>query len=442
MVSSKTRYVSQLTRNTLALILAGGKGSRLHELTQSQAKPALHFGGKFRVIDFPLSNCVNSGVKQIGVMTQYKAHSLIRHLARGWSHMNRDLGEFVELLPASQQHSECWYEGTANALYQNVEFIREHNPMYVLVLSGDHVYKMDYADMLAQHAESGADMTVSCIEVPIDEAAGAFGVMSVDQQNRIINFHEKPLNPCVLADRPGYTLASMGNYVFNTDFLIQQLLKDAKNPDSEHDFGKDIIPASINDNKVLAFRFRDIENHQQPYWRDVGTIDSFFKANMDLITVTPQLNIYDDSWPIWTHQKQSPPAKFIFNDPNRRGYAVDSTVSGGCIISGAYINKSLLFSDVHVHSYSHVEESVVLPKVDIGRNVKIRRAIIDSGCKIPSGMQIGIDRAMDVERGFRISQEGIVLVTPSMLQALENNHTLIIGNEKDISMALDDAKYS
>lgn len=420
MITSSTRYVSQLTRNTLALILAGGKGSRLFELTQSQAKPALHFGGKFRVIDFPLSNCVNSGIKQIGVMTQYKAHSLIRHLARGWGHMNRDLGEFVELLPASQQHSECWYEGTANALFQNIEFIREHSPKYVLVLSGDHVYKMDYADMLAQHAESGADMTVSCIEVPVEDAAGTFGVMCVDKQNRIINFHEKPSNPCVLDDRPGYTLASMGNYVFNTEFLIQQLLKDAQNLKSEHDFGKDIIPASIDHNKVLAFRFRDIENHQQPYWRDVGTLDSFYKANMDLISITPQLNIYDEHWPIWTHQKQSPPAKFIFNDPDRKGYAVDSTVSGGCIISGASINKSLLFSDVHVHSYSQVEESVVLPKVDIGRNVKIKRAIIDSACKIPNGMQIGINQADDIARGFRISQDGIVLVTQSMLQALES----------------------
>lgn len=420
MVSSSTRYVSQLTRETLALILAGGKGSRLYELTQSQAKPALHFGGKFRVIDFPLSNCVNSGIKQIGVMTQYKAHSLIRHLARGWGHMNRDLGEFVELLPASQQHSECWYEGTANALYQNIEFIREHNPRYVLVLSGDHVYKMDYADMIAQHEQSGADMTVSCIEVPVEEAAGAFGVMCVDQSNQIIDFHEKPLHPCVLKDRPGYTLASMGNYVFNTEFLIQQLLKDAQNPQSEHDFGKDIIPASIDHNKVVAFRFHDVEDHQQPYWRDVGTLDSFWKANMDLIAVTPKLNIYDDDWPIWTHQKQSPPAKFIFNDPQRRGYAVDSTVSGGCIISGAYINKSLLFSDVHVHSYSTVEESVILPNVDIGRNVKIKRAIIDSACKIPNGMEIGLNQAFDIARGFRISKEGIVLVTPSMLQALAN----------------------
>ncbi|MDP5029458.1 glucose-1-phosphate adenylyltransferase [Paraglaciecola sp.] len=424
MVSSNTRYVSQLTRNTLALILAGGKGSRLFELTQSQAKPALHFGGKFRVIDFPLSNCVNSGIKQIGVMTQYKAHSLIRHLACGWGHMNRDLGEFVELLPASQQQSEHWYEGTANALYQNIEFIREHNPKQVLVLSGDHVYKMDYADMLAQHVQTGADLTVSCIEVPIEAAAGAFGVMCVNKGNRILKFQEKPEHPCTLDERAGYTLASMGNYVFNTEFLIEQLLKDASNPDSEHDFGKDIIPASIDNNKVLAFRFHDIENHQQPYWRDVGTIDSFYAANMDLIAVTPQLNIYDDGWPIWTHQRQSPPAKFIFNQPTRRGFAVDSTVSGGCIISGAMIERSLLFSDVHVHSYSHIEESVIMPKVNIARHVKIKHAIIDSGCNIPSGMEIGIDRDADIQRGFRISQEGVVLVTQGMLDALEIDNSI------------------
>jgi glucose-1-phosphate adenylyltransferase len=332
MVISNSRYVSQFTRETLALILAGGKGTRLCELTQSQTKPALHFGGKFRVIDFPLSNCINSGIKQIGVMTQYKAQPLIRHLAAGWGHLNRNLGEFVEVLPGSQQGSDSWYDGTANATYQNIEFIREHAPKYVAVLAGDHVYKMDYTDMLARHVESGADMTVSCIEVPIEEAAGAFGVMCIDKHNRIINFHEKPENPCPLDDKPGFTLASMGNYIFNTEFLIEQLLADASNPYSEHDFGKDIIPASIQNNQVHAFRFQDYENNAQPYWRDVGTLDSFWQANMDLVAVTPQLNIYDDKWPIWTDQRQSAPAKFVFNDENRRGYAVDSTVASGCIV--------------------------------------------------------------------------------------------------------------
>lgn len=418
MIPSSSRYVSQLTRETLALILAGGKGSRLCELTQSQAKPALHFGGKFRVIDFPLSNCVNSGIRQIGVMTQYKAYSLIRHLARGWGHLNRDLGEFVELLPASQQYSSSWYEGTADALYQNIEFIREHAPKYVVVLAGDHIYKMDYGDMLVEHVQTGADMTVSCIEVPVQEAAGAFGVMCINKNNRITNFHEKPEQPCPLSDKPGFTLASMGNYVFNTEFLIEQLLADAHNPESEHDFGKDIIPAAIENNQIHAFRFRDCENNEQPYWRDVGTLDSFWQANMDLVAVTPQLNIYDEDWPIWTHQKQSPPAKFVFNDEHRRGFAVDSTVAGGCIVSGAEISNSLLFSDVHVGSYSRVHEAVILPKVDIGRNVKIKRAIIDSGCKIPDGMEVGINKEQDIGRGFRISKNGIVLITKDMLTKL------------------------
>jgi glucose-1-phosphate adenylyltransferase len=430
MVISNSRYVSQFTRETLALILAGGKGTRLCELTQSQTKPALHFGGKFRVIDFPLSNCINSGIKQIGVMTQYKAQPLIRHLAAGWGHLNRNLGEFVEVLPGSQQGSDSWYDGTANATYQNIEFIREHAPKYVAVLAGDHVYKMDYTDMLARHVESGADMTVSCIEVPIEEAAGAFGVMCIDKHNRIINFHEKPENPCPLDDQPGFTLASMGNYIFNTEFLIEQLLADASNPDSEHDFGKDIIPASIQNNQVHAFRFQDYENNAQPYWRDVGTLDSFWQANMDLVAVTPQLNIYDDKWPIWTDQRQSAPAKFVFNDENRRGYAVDSTVASGCIVSGAQINHSLLFSDVHVHSYSKVDDSVILPRVNIGRHVQIRRAIIDSDCNIPDGMSIGINKKHDIARGFRLSKGGVVLVSKEMLVKLallegtDNQHIL------------------
>jgi glucose-1-phosphate adenylyltransferase len=415
MLRSKSRYVSQLTHDTLALILAGGKGSRLCELTQSRAKPSLHFGGKFRVIDFPLSNCVNSGIRKIGVMTQYKAFSLLRHLSRGWGHLNRDLGEFVELLPASQQTSSNWYEGTADALYQNIEFILEHSSKYVVVLAGDHIYKMDYGDMLVQHAESGADMTVACIEMPILEAAERFGVVCINKQNRIINFHEKPKDPCPLTDHPQLTLASMGNYVFNTEFLILQLIADAKKPDSQHDFGRDIIPASIENNQVMAFSLHSDSNGKVPYWRDVGTLDSFWQANMDLVAVTPELNMYDQDWPIWTHQKQSPPAKFIFNDDDRQGYAVDSTISGGCIVSGAKISQSLLFYDVHVHSYSSIVQSVILPQVDIGRHVKIKRAIIDARCKIPDGMSIGINKDHDLARGFRVSQEGIVLVTKEML---------------------------
>jgi glucose-1-phosphate adenylyltransferase len=285
--------------------------------------------------------------------------------------------------------------------------------------------------MLVQHVESGADMTVSCIEVTTEEAMGTFGVMCVGENNRISHFHEKPEEPCPLDDKPGFTLASMGNYVFNTEFLIERLLADAHDPNSEHDFGKDIIPGSIENSQVHAFRFRDCENNEQPYWRDVGTLDTFWQANMDLIAVTPQLNIYDENWPIWTHQKQSPPAKFIFNDDDRRGYAVDSTIAGGCIVSGSKISRSLLFSDVHVHSYSQIDESVIMPRVIIGRNVKIKRAIIDSDCKIPDGMHIGIDKQQDVARGFRISKDGIVLVTKDMLIG-KKSQLLCLENEKQL----------
>lgn len=423
MVASNSRYVSQLTRDSLALILAGGKGSRLHELTGNQAKPALHFGGKFRVIDFPLSNCINSGIKKIGVVTQYKAYSLIRHLVQGWGHLNRDLGEFVELLPASQQRSTNWYQGTADSLYQNIDFIRENAPKYIVVLAGDHVYKMDYGDMLAHHAQSDADMTISCLELPIEEAANNFGVMQVDSNNQIIGFEEKPKHPKGLEDRPDLTLASMGNYVFNTDFLIEQLCRDAEASGSQHDFGIDMIPKLIANNKVSAYRFRDPNNASQPYWRDVGTIDTFWQANMDLIQVTPKLDIYDEEWPIWTHQKQSPPAKFIFNDGSRRGFAVDSMVSGGCIVSGAKVERTLLFSNVRVHSYSTITSSVIMPQVEVGSHVTIHKAIIEDGCKIPDGIAIGIDHKEDKARGFRVSSGGVVLVTKDMLSKFTNHST-------------------
>jgi glucose-1-phosphate adenylyltransferase len=422
MITSDSRYVSQLTRDSLALVLAGGKGSRLCELTASQAKPALHFGGKFRVIDFPLSNCINSGIRQIGVITQYKAYSLIRHLVQGWGHLNRELGEFVELLPASQQRSDNWYQGTADALYQNIEFIREQAPKYVVVLAGDHVYKMDYGDMLANHVESGADMTVSCIELPIEQAANSFGVMQINSDDRIINFAEKPQHPHELAEKPGYTLASMGNYIFNTEFLIEQLCKDAQMPSSQHDFGIDMIPNVIKSNKINAYKFRSKIANETPYWRDVGTLDSFWQANMDLTHIIPQLNIYDDEWPIWTHQKQYPPAKFLFNDESRCGYAVDSMVAGGCIVSGAKIEKSLLFSNVRVNSYAEVSQSVILPQVEIGRFAKINKAIIETGCKIPEGFTVGIDAQNDISRGFRISDNGVVLVTNTMLDNLNKSN--------------------
>ncbi|MFT4810420.1 MAG: glucose-1-phosphate adenylyltransferase [Paraglaciecola sp.] len=404
------------------MILAGGKGSRLCKLTQYQFKPIIHFGGKFKVIDFPLSNFINLGIRQIGVMTQYKACSLIRHLSRGWEHLNRDLGEYVELFPASQQYSSSWHEGMADALYQNIEFIREHAPKYVVALPGDHIYKVDYVDMLVQHVKSGADMTVSCIEMSVREAAGVFGVMCVVQHNRITKFHENPLNLArsnINLNSHWHLLASMGNYVLNTEFLIKQLIADAKNLDSQHDFGRNIIPAAIEMNQVMAFRFLSGDGQSAPYWCDVGTLDAFWQANMDLVAITPELNIYDQYWPMWTHQKQSPPGKFIFNDC-RRGYVVDSSVSGGCIISGTKISQSLLFSDVHVHSSSHIEQSVILPKVDIAQHVNIKRAIIDTGCQIPEEMSIGINKKHDIARRFRISLDGIVLVTKDMLYKEDN----------------------
>lgn len=419
MVNSQSRYVSQLTKNSLAIILAGGKGSRLHELTHFRAKPALHFGGKFRLIDFPLSNCINSGIRRVGVLTQYKAHSLMRHLITGWGHFNRDLGEYVDLLPASQQTSSKWYQGTADAFYQNLDFIRSENPKYVIVLSGDQVYRMDYGAILAEHAEKNADLTVACLEVPVEEAAGAFGVLQVDEKDVIKGFEEKPIQPVSLPDAPGLCLASMGIYVFNTSYLFEKLCLDAKNPISEHDFGKNIIPEAIKDHNVYGFRFRDERTGERAYWHDVGTIDSFWQSNMDLISPSPSLNLYDQNWPIWTYQKQSPPAKFVFNDDKRRGYAVDSMVSGGCIISGSKIDHSLLFTDVRVHSYCSIVDSVILPKVEIGRHCVIKRAVIDSHCKIPPGMEIGVDHDLDRNRGFRISKQGVVLVTAEMLKTQE-----------------------
>ena len=416
MRNSDARYVSRLTKDTLALVLAGGRGSRLHELTNLRSKPAVHYGGKFRIIDFPLSNCVNSGIRQIGVVTQYKAHSLIRHLVRGWGHFKNELGEFIEILPASQQVSNDWYQGTADALYQNLDFIQLSGAKYVLVLSGDQVYQMDYGEMLAEHVESGADLSVSCIEVPIAEAAGAFGVMSVDTNGRITAFQEKPEHPTELQDKPGYTLASMGNYIFNTDFLIDQLIADADKDDSSHDFGANIIPSSIQKFNVHGFRFRDASRpNDMPYWRDVGTLDSFWEANIDLTSPDPELNIYDQNWPIWTYQSQLPPAKFIFNNNERKGFAVDSMVSGGCIVSGGRVSKSLLFSNVRVNSYSEIEQSVLLPNVEVGRGAKIKNAIIDSASIIPENMHIGYDHQADAEKGFRITSKCTVLVTQQML---------------------------
>lgn len=407
------RYISNLTRNTLALIMAGGRGERLKHLTIWRAKPAVPFGGKFRIIDFPLSNCINSGIRRIGVLTQYKAHSLIRHIQKGWGHLRGEFGEFVELLPAQQRIEASWYAGTADSIYQNLDIIRSHSPDHVLILAGDHIYKMDYGDMLAKHVESKADVTVGCIGVDLEQAS-AFGVMSVNKDLRIKEFAEKPQNPRPMPGRPDEALCSMGIYIFNTDLLFELLIRDADTKDSSHDFGKNILPYAIEKYRVFAYPFKDADSGIQSYWRDVGTIDSFWEANLELIGVTPELNLYDEDWPIWTSQEQLPPAKFIFDDDDRRGMAVDSMVSGGCIISGAHVCHSLLFSNVTVADYSVIDSSVVLPNVRIGKNCVIKHAVIDKGCDIKDGTVIGENPEEDAER-YYVSPNGVVLVTPEML---------------------------
>lgn len=411
-MNDSTRFISRLTRDTLALVLAGGRGSRLKQLTNWRAKPAVPFGGKFRIIDFPLSNCVNSGIRRVGILTQYKAHSLMLHVQRGWGFMRGELGEFVEVLPASQRTEQGWYTGTADAVYQNIDILRNHGPEYVLILAGDHIYKMDYGDMLAEHVAQGADMTIGCIEVSIEEAK-AYGVMSINNERRIIAFDEKPDSPNPMPGREDVALASMGIYIFNAAFLYEQLIKDADSVDSTHDFGHDIIPELITKYKVVAFPYKDVQGNEPGYWRDVGTIDAFWSANQELIGVTPELNLYDDNWPIWTYQAQQPPAKFVFDDDERRGTAVDSMVSGGCIISGSTVRHSVLFSNVEVHSYSVVEDCVVLPDVSIGRNCRLKKVVLDKGCEVPEGTVIGEDLEADAER-YHVSPNGVVLVTPEM----------------------------
>lgn len=417
--SRKYRYyiepkqVSDLTRSTLVLILAGGEGSRLYDLTRWRAKPAVPFGGKFRIIDFALSNCINSGLRRIGVLTQYRAHSLIRHLQRAWSFLRNEIGEFVEILPAQQRTSEKqWYKGTADALYQNIDIIRRHSPDYVMVLGGDHIYTMDYSKMLMHHVELNADFTVGCIEAPLDQAT-AFGVMSVDENLRVTRFTEKPERPEAMPGKPDTALVSMGIYIFSTDVLYDILRNDASNLSSSHDFGRDILPARIHDMNVVAYPFRD-EDGEPAYWRDVGTVDSYWSANIELCDVEPELNLYDRYWPIWTYQTQHPPAKFVFDEEDRRGVAIDSLISAGCIISGAQIRRSVIFFATTVGSYSTVTNSVVLPKVTIGDNCRITNTIIDKGCVIPDGMVIGENLEEDA-RQFHITPTGIRLVTPAML---------------------------
>ncbi|NLC09620.1 MAG: glucose-1-phosphate adenylyltransferase [Gammaproteobacteria bacterium] len=410
--TTKSKTTADILRKTLALVLAGGEGSRLKDLTQWRAKPAVPFGGKYRIIDFVLSNCVNSGIRKIGVLTQYKSNSLIRHVQRGWSFMRYEAGEFVELLPAQQRVDKEWYRGTADALYQNLDILRRHKPEYVLVLGGDHIYSMDYSRMLKEHVSSGADVTIGCIEVPREEATG-FGVMSVDDAFKVVKFTEKPVDPEAMPGKPDKALASMGIYVFSTEFLFQKLIKDHDDRESSHDFGKDIIPSIIDENYVLAYPFVN-ERGEPDYWRDVGTLESYWQASMDLCSITPELNLYDRDWPIWTYQAQQPPAKFAFDDDSRRGKAIDSLVSAGCIISGASIKRSVISSGCLIHSYTSITNSVLLPKVEVGRHCRIQNAIIDKGAKIPNGTIIGEDREQDAKR-FLVDENGLVLVTPEML---------------------------
>jgi len=408
-----------LARHTVALVLAGGRGSRLQALTDQRTKPAVYFGGKFRIIDFALSNCLNSGVRRIGVLTQYKSHSLLRHLQRGWSFLRSEFNEFIDLLPAQQRIDELsWYRGTADAVYQNLDILRADRPKYILILAGDHIYKMDYANLIADHVAQGKPCTVACIEVPLAEAS-AFGVMVIDDKRGIKRFDEKPEQPTPMPGKGGHALASMGIYVFDAEYLYAALKADADLAGSSRDFGKDLIPAIVARGEALAHPFGLSCVKSTPeapaYWRDVGTIDAYWAANLDLTRTIPELDMYDREWPIWTHQEQLPPAKFVFNDDGRRGMAVDSLVSGGCIISGTLVRRSVLFSKVRLHSYSTVEEAVLLPEVEVGRRCHLRKVVIDKGCHIPPGMHIGLDPVEDARRFYRTDQ-GVVLVTRAMLE--------------------------
>jgi glucose-1-phosphate adenylyltransferase len=417
---NSSRFISAITKNTVALILAGGRGSRLKDLTNRRAKPAVPFGGKFRIIDFPLSNCVNSGIRRVGVVTQYKSHSLIRHIQRGWSFLKAEFNEYIELLPASQQNEhEEWYKGTADAVFQNLDILKESETEYVLILAGDHIYKMDYGQLLATHVRKNADMTVACINVPLEDAKG-FGVLAVDGEDRIVEFAEKPENPKHMPGDKTQAFASMGIYVFNAQFLYEQLERDAVDPTSSNDFGGNIIPYLISRARVYAHRFSDSCVGARSgfyYWRDVGTIDAYWEANMELTRVTPELNIYDKHWPIWTYQEQLPPAKFVFQDEGRTGKATDSIVSGGCLISGSTVNSSVLFSNVRVHSYCNIDGAVIMPNVVVNRHANLKNVVIDKSVVIPEGIEIGFDLKADKKR-FYVTEKGTVLVTQDMLDKM------------------------
>jgi glucose-1-phosphate adenylyltransferase len=406
-------------KDVLTLILAGGKGTRLEPLTRDRAKPAVPFGGLYRIIDFTLSNCINSNLRRVLVLTQYKARSLDRHIAMGWSFLSRELDEYIEVLPPQQRIDEHWYKGTADAIYQNIYTIEKDSPTYCLILAGDHIYKMDYSAMIRSHLERKADVTVGCIPVPTRDCVH-FGIMEVDADDRIVAFKEKPRDPIPIPDDPKHVLASMGIYVFTTKLMYDLLCQDATRPDSDHDFGRNILPGVIDQYRVFGYRFRDKNAKETPYWRDVGTLDAYYQANMDLVTVDPVLNLYDRDWPIRTSQPQLPPPKFVFRDEiggdnARRGEAHDSMVCSGCIISGGHVRRSVLSPNVRVNSYAVVEDSIVLSGVDIGRHSRIRRAIVDKDVKIPPGTTLGYDADADRRRGFMVTEAGVVIVAKAEL---------------------------
>lgn len=410
-----------LARDAMAYVLAGGRGSRLMELTDTRAKPAVYFGGKARIIDFALSNAINSGIRRIGVATQYKAHSLIRHLQSGWNFLRSERNESFDILPASQRISEFqWYEGTADAVYQNIDIIESHAPEYMVILAGDHIYKMDYELILQQHCETGADVTIACLEVPRMEAVG-FGVMAVDEHDNVTAFVEKPADPPAIPGNPDIALASMGIYVFHTKLLFDELRRDAETPGSSRDFGKDIIPYLVKHGKAVAHRFSDScvrsSSEVDAYWRDVGTVDAYWEANIDLTDVVPKLDLYDRSWPLWTYSEVTPPAKFVHADDGRRGEAVSSLVSGDCIISGSSIHRSLIFTGTRAHSYSMLDQAVILPHCVIGRGARLSKVVVDRGVEIPDGLVVGEDAESDAQR-FRRTDNGVVLVTKAMIDAL------------------------
>ena len=417
-VPAPKRFSALAARNTVAMVLAGGRGSRLHQLTDWRAKPSVGFGGKFRIIDFTLSNCLNSGIRRIDVCTQYKAHSLIRHIQRGWSFLDSRFDEFVEVLPAQQRTNGDWYQGTADAVYHNVDILRRQDPKVVLVLGGDHVYKMDYRVLIDEHMRRGAKLTVACVQAPASESA-SYGVVRADEATgRITAFQEKPPVPFTIPSRPDRIFASMGVYVFDAQFLYEQLAIDAAMPDSTHDFGKDVIPRLVKEGAAIyAHDHADScvnMTNGEPYWRDVGTVDAYYDANMDLTHVVPELNLYDRDWPIWTFQEQIPPAKFVFDDDRCRGTAMDSIVSGGCIVSGSTVRRSLLFTNVRVHNHCTIEDSVILPNAEIGPTAVVRNCIVDKHCRIPEGMEIGVNLERDRQR-FHVTERGRILVVPEML---------------------------